>query len=117
MESWLKQETNIDNEVIYVYASSISTKYGRHQDRTSRLGGRTTPPAGFSEGPIIAMAFVGFFLSRYLAAYQLGHIPYPSDPFFGDGTRRVLESEVSKPGRSPMPAWAPCPTCSRRSRA
>jgi uncharacterized membrane protein len=42
------------------------------------------------------MAFVGFFLSRYLAAYQLGHIPYPWDPFFGDGTRRVLDSELSK---------------------
>jgi hypothetical protein len=42
------------------------------------------------------MAFFGFFLSRYLAAYQLGHIPYPWDPFFGDGTRRVLDSEVSK---------------------
>jgi hypothetical protein len=47
-------------------------------------------------GPIIAMAFVGFFLSRYLAAYQLGHISYPWDPAFGDGTRRVLDSEVSK---------------------
>ena len=54
-------------------------------------------PSDWSQrGPIIAMAFVGFFLSRYLAAYQLGHIPYPWDPFFGDGTRRVLESEVSR---------------------
>ena len=54
------------------------------------------PSGWFQRGPIIAMAFVGFFLSRYLAAYQLGHIPYPWDPFFGDGTRRVLDSEVSK---------------------
>jgi hypothetical protein len=53
------------------------------------------PSDWFQRGPIIAMAFVGFFLSRYLAAYQLGHIPYPWDPFFGDGTRRVLDSEVS----------------------
>jgi hypothetical protein len=65
--------------------------------------GPDTPPAWsynpsdwFERGPIIAMAFVGFFVSRYLAAYQLGHIPYPWDPFFGDGTRRVLESEVSR---------------------
>ena len=42
------------------------------------------------------MAFVGFFLSRYLAAYQLGHIAWPWDPFFGDGTQRVLDSDVSK---------------------
>lgn len=67
------------------------------------LPGPDTPP-GWSynpsdwiqRGPIIAMAFVGFFLSRYLAAYQLGHIPYPWDPFFGDGTRRVLDSDISK---------------------
>jgi hypothetical protein len=53
------------------------------------------PSGWFQRGPIIAMAFVGFFLSRYLAAYQLGHIAAPWDPFFGDGTRRVLDSEVS----------------------
>jgi hypothetical protein len=54
------------------------------------------PSDWFQRGPIIAMAFVGFFLSRYLAAYKLGHIPYPWDPWFGDGTRRVLDSDVSK---------------------
>jgi hypothetical protein len=54
------------------------------------------PSDWIQRGPIIAMAFIGFFLSRYLAAYQLGHISYPWDPFFGDGTRRVLESEISR---------------------
>lgn len=54
------------------------------------------PSDWIQRGPIIAMAFLGFFLSRYLAAYQLGHIANPWDPFFGDGTRRVLDSEVSK---------------------
>jgi hypothetical protein len=76
---------------------------GRAHHRVMTTPGPDTPP-GWSynpsdwmqRGPIIAMAFVGFFLSRYLAAYQLGHIAYPWDPFFGDGTRRVLDSEVSK---------------------
>jgi hypothetical protein len=54
------------------------------------------PSGWIQRGPIIAMAFVGFFLSRYLAAYQLGHVAYPWDPFFGDGTRRVLDSEISR---------------------
>jgi uncharacterized membrane protein len=54
------------------------------------------PSDWIQRGPIIAMAFVGFFLSRYLAAYQLGHISYPWDPFFADGTRRVLDSEISR---------------------
>lgn len=58
--------------------------------------GWTYNPSGwFQRGPIIAMAFVGVFISRYLAAYQLGHIQTVWDPF-GDGTRRVLESEVSR---------------------
>lgn len=45
--------------------------------------------------PIIALAFVGFFIARYLAAYQLGHIDSVWDPLFGDGTRRVITSDVS----------------------
>ena len=73
-----------------------------HHD-VMRGPGPDTPPGWsynpsdwFQRGPIIAMAFVGFFLSRYLAAYQLGHIAYPWDPLFGDGTRRVLDSDISK---------------------
>jgi len=59
--------------------------------------GWTYNPSGwFQRGPIIAMALVGMFGSRYLAAYQLGHIDSVWDPVFGDGTRRVLESDVSK---------------------
>jgi hypothetical protein len=42
------------------------------------------------------MALAGFFLAQYMAGYQLGYHPVPWDPFFGDGTRRVLESDVSK---------------------
>ena len=46
--------------------------------------------------PIIVLAFFGFFLSRYMAAYQLGHIPAAWDPFFGDGTETIITSDVSK---------------------
>jgi len=45
---------------------------------------------------IVFLAMIGFFLSRYLAAFQLGHIVYPWDPFFGDSTRLVLTSDISK---------------------
>jgi hypothetical protein len=54
------------------------------------------PSSWWQRGPIIALAFVGYFISRYLAAYQLGHIRTVWEPFFGDGTKRVLESEVSR---------------------
>lgn len=46
--------------------------------------------------PMIALAFFGFFLARYLTAYQLGHTGWAWDPFFGNGTVRVLDSDVSK---------------------
>lgn len=46
--------------------------------------------------PVITLAFVGFYISRYLAAFQLGHIPQAWDPFFGDGTERIITSAVSE---------------------
>ena len=54
------------------------------------------PSSWLQRTPMIGLAFVGFFLSRYLAAFQLHHIPSAWDPFFGDGTTRVLTSKVSK---------------------
>jgi uncharacterized membrane protein len=53
--------------------------------------------------PIVALAFVGLFVSRYLAAYQLGHIDGLWDPVFGpgdapvrNGSEAVVTSWVSK---------------------
>ena len=54
------------------------------------------PSAWPQRAPIIALAFFGFFLSRYLSAYQLGYITRVWDPFFGDGTMRILDSNVSR---------------------
>jgi hypothetical protein len=44
----------------------------------------------------IALALVGFFISRYLAAHQLGYIQHAWDPFFGNGTDKVTGSVVSR---------------------
>lgn len=47
--------------------------------------------------PIAFFAIIGWLASRYLAAYQLGHIDTVWDPFFGDeSTIRVITSSVSK---------------------
>ncbi len=54
------------------------------------------PSSWLQRAPIILLAFVGFLASRYMAAYQLGYITSVYDPFFGDGTMRVLTSDVSK---------------------
>lgn len=60
-------------------------------------------PAGWSYNPaawdqripVIFLAWIGFFISRYMGAFQLGYIDVVWDPFFDEGTRRVLNSEVS----------------------
>src|SRR3989304_1147386 len=46
--------------------------------------------------PVIVLSTIGFFLARYMASYQLGHIPNAWDPLFGLGTERVLTSAVSR---------------------
>jgi uncharacterized membrane protein len=89
--------------LVIAFSVLIPMMPSRAHHEVMMTAGPDTPPGWsynpsdwFQRGPIIAMAFVGFFLSRYLAAYQLGHVPDPWDPFFGDGTRRVLDSEVSR---------------------
>lgn len=55
-----------------------------------------TPSAWSQRLPMIVLAFIGFFVARYLTAFQLGHISQVWDPFFGDGTARVITSDVSR---------------------
>ncbi len=54
------------------------------------------PSSWTQRAPIIALALIGFFLSRQMTAFQLGHIGSFADPFFGMGTERVLTSDVSR---------------------
>ena len=54
------------------------------------------PSTWHQRSPMIIAAFLGWLFSRYLAAYQLGYIKEVWEPFFGEGTVRVLTSKVSK---------------------
>ena len=54
------------------------------------------PSSWHQRAPMIALAFIGWLGSRYLAAFQLGYIDTVWDPFFGDSTAKVLTSDVSK---------------------
>lgn len=54
------------------------------------------PSSWPQRAPIIVLATISYFAARHMAAYQLGYTAEAWDPFFGDGTRRVLESEVSR---------------------
>lgn len=66
-------------------------------------GWEFSPSDWFQRLPIILLAFVGFFISRYLTAYQLGHIDSVWEPFFDgaannakNGTEEIITSSVSK---------------------
>ena len=54
------------------------------------------PSSWPQRAPIIALALLGFFLSRQMTAFQLEHITFFRDPFFGSGTEQVLTSDVSR---------------------
>lgn len=54
------------------------------------------PSAWSQRAPIIGLALLSFLAARYMAAFQLGHISSAWDPFFDDGTERVLTSDVSR---------------------
>ena len=61
-----------------------------------------SPSTWHQRAPIIILAFVGLFISRYLTAYQLGHIDSVWEPFFTgtlenkNGTEQVITSAVSE---------------------
>lgn len=60
-------------------------------------------PPGWSYNPsswpqrwiMIVLGFAGWVVSRYLGAFQLGFIEQAWDPFFGEGSRLVLNSNMS----------------------
>ena len=59
--------------------------------------GWTYNPSSWPQrAPIIALALLGFVLSRQMTAFQLAHVASLTDPFFGLGTERVLTSDVSR---------------------
>ncbi|MBO6716810.1 MAG: NAD-dependent epimerase/dehydratase family protein [Rhizobiaceae bacterium] len=66
-------------------------------------GWEYSPSSWFQRLPIIILAFLGLYVSRYMAAYQLGHIDGVWEPFFagaaGDpknGTEEIITSSVSQ---------------------
>lgn len=93
-----------------IFAFAVCTKPEPGASAIAALTGPMLPP-GWSYNPsdwtqrlpIIALAILGLYVSRYLAAYQLGHIPDVWDPFFvgsladpQNGTEEVITSAVSK---------------------
>jgi len=60
------------------------------------LGWSYNPSSWAQRIPVIALGILGMLISRYLAAYQLGYIQTVWDPVFGEGTKEVITSTISK---------------------
>lgn len=95
---------------ILVIGFAMLTRPNPGVSPVAAMTGPSTPPgwdvnpsSWFQRAPIIILAFVGFFISRYLTAYQLEHIDGVWEPFFSgsaadpqNGTEEIITSSVSE---------------------
>ena len=93
-----------------IFGFAVCTKPEPGSSAIAALTGPEIPP-GWSYNPsnwtqrlpIIGLALIGLYVSRYLAAYQLEQIPAVWDPFFvgsptdpQNGTEEIITSAVSR---------------------
>jgi hypothetical protein len=71
------------------------------------------PSSWLQRAPVILLAVVGLLSSRYMAAYQLGHLNSVSDPFSATGRGACWNRISRRCSRSPTPDSAHCLTCSK----
>ena len=81
--------------------SSAPRQNGTEQhatDDTSRIppGWRKNPSEWSERLPIVFLALIGFGIALYLALYQYNVVGTVWEPFFGDGSRTVLDSRLSR---------------------
>lgn len=67
-----------------------------HAGEDSPPGVAFNPSAWEERVPVLCLAVIGGAIASYLTLYQLGMIAHVWDPFFGDGSRKVLHSAISK---------------------
>jgi len=65
-------------------------------DAATPPGWTANPSTWAQRLPIVGLALIGAGIATYLALYQVGWIRTAWEPFFGDGSRRVLGSSVSR---------------------
>ena len=65
-------------------------------DRSTPPGWQSNPSRWAERLPLVGLALVGLAIATYLAAFQLGVVRDVFEPFFGDGSRRILTSGVSR---------------------
>ncbi len=67
-----------------------------YETQTPSRGTASDPSAWSARLPIAALTLAGLCIASYLAAFQLGVFSAVWEPFFGDGSRQVLHSFISR---------------------
>lgn len=86
----------------YIGIALLSISFLFINENESSTGSEKPPgwsynPSSWSHRvPVIFLALLCYFLTRYLASYQLGYINTIWDPFFGQGTVKVLNSKIAQ---------------------
>ncbi len=69
---------------------------GNAADQDAPPGWEVNPASWRQRLPIVGLALVGAAIASYLTLFQVGILPDVFEPFFGDGSRRILTSSVSR---------------------
>jgi len=77
-------------------ATVASTTERGAGDRAVPPGWRVNPSAWDQRLPVAGVAPAGFAIAAYLTLFQLGVLHTVWEPFFGDGSRTVLTSRISR---------------------
>lgn len=94
---WVDALQYINNTLVGIGVIAVSMIFeGEHaKEGPSIPSGWSYNPSAFNQRlPVALLALVCWFISRYLAAYQLGYIDSIWDPFFN--TEAVLTSSISR---------------------
>jgi uncharacterized membrane protein len=76
--------------------NSASTATGSYFDQEIPPGWSYNPASWGQRLPIVGLAIIGLAMATYLSLFQLKVIPTVWEPFFGNGSRKVLTSGVSQ---------------------
>lgn len=94
--SWMYLNDTLIGAMALVLSFWIANKEMHTRKEEMPIGWSCSPSSWNYRIPTAGLALLCWFLSRYMAAYQLGYIEQIWDPFFGTGTLDVITSKVSK---------------------
>ena len=95
-KSLMYLNNTIVGAIAIIFSFALNQKIGASQGLSYPKGWSFNPSSWIPRILTVGLALVCWFISRYLATFQLGYIHHMTDPFFKDGTLHVITSQISK---------------------